>query len=283
MQQHPAAQRTEHAFQTHDQAGNGGVQVPLAQDLQGVGHAAGHDAAVENGQRILRELRCGRCLEQQSRSGAFHRHHQKLGKAQPHAVHLRGKVVHRNDLEAEQHRTAQQEPVAGLDAAKAVFHAQQIQAQHGYHHAHPQLRTALPAQKQAEHRHQHHVHGGQEASLCRGRIDGNADLLCSGSSKQKGAAHKACRQQLFLLGSSFGLCIGAAFAADGIKHHHRGDQHQYSQPAAPGQKAVGSHAGTGALGHKGCAPNKGAQQQKQRVLGLCVHQPMPSTFSRPYR
>ena len=55
------------------------------------------------------------------------------------------------------------------------------------------------------------------------------------------------------------------------------------QPAAPGQKAVGSHAGTGALGHKGCAPNKGAQQQKQRVLGLCVHQPMPSTFSRPYR
>ena len=108
-------------------------------------------------------------------------------------------------------------------------------------------------------------------------------LLCSGSSKQKGAAHKACRQQLFLLGSSFGLCIGAAFAADGIKHHHRGDQHQYSQPAAPGQKAVGSHAGTGALGHKGCAPNKGAQQQKQRVLGLCAHQPIPSTFSRPYR
>ncbi|SCJ02897.1 Uncharacterised protein [uncultured Clostridium sp.] len=31
VQQHPAAQRTEHAFQTHDQAGNGRVQIPLAQ------------------------------------------------------------------------------------------------------------------------------------------------------------------------------------------------------------------------------------------------------------
>ena len=49
------------------------------------------------------------------------------------------------------------------------------------------------------------------------------------------------------------------------------DRHQYSQPAAPGQKAVGSHAGTGALGHKGRAPNKGAQQQKQRVLGCLLY------------
>ena len=68
MEQQPAAQRAEHAFQTHDEACNGGVHVPLAQDLQGVGHAAGHHAAVGQREPVGPELGQGGVLEQQGGS-----------------------------------------------------------------------------------------------------------------------------------------------------------------------------------------------------------------------
>ena len=48
-QEQPARQGAEDALHTHGQAGDGGVQVPLAHDLQRIAHAAGQNAAVQDG------------------------------------------------------------------------------------------------------------------------------------------------------------------------------------------------------------------------------------------
>ena len=181
MEQQPAAQRAEYALQTHDEACNGGVYVPLAQDLQGIGHAAGHHAAVDQREPVGPELGQGGILEQEGGSGALYGHHKELQQAQADTVHLRGKVVHRHDLKAEQHGAGKQDPIAGLNAAKAVFHAEQIEPAHGDDHAQPEPGTAPPPQKQPEYRHQHHIHGGQETGLGRGRVERDADLLGSGT------------------------------------------------------------------------------------------------------
>ena len=97
-------------------------------------------------------------------------------------------MVDGHDLEAEQHGAAEKYPVAGLNAAEAALHAEHIQARHGDDHADPELSAALPAQKEAEHRHHHNVHGRQERGLGRGRVDGDADLLSRRGRKQEGAA-----------------------------------------------------------------------------------------------
>ena len=73
----------------------------------------------------------------------------------------------------------------------------------------------------------------------------------------------------------------ALLAVHGVERPHRGQQHDHGQPAPPGQKRIGSHAGTRALGHEGRAPDKGAEHQHQRMFGLGIHQPIPSTLSRP--
>ena len=282
MQDQPAAQGAEHAFQAHDQAGDGGVQIFLPQDLQGVGDPAGQHTAVEQRQQILAEFREGRVLEQESGSGAFHRHHQKLQQAQPHTVHQRRKMIHRHDLETEQHGAAQQDPVAGLDAAETVLHAQQPEPAHGDDHAQPEPGIAPPPQKQAEHRHQHHIHGGEETGLCRGGVQGDADLLGGGGRKQQGAAAETGGQQVLAVGGGFGPAIGSALpAAECVKGINGGHQHQNGQPAASGQKGISPHAGACALGHEGRAPDKGAEHQHERMSGLCVHQPIPTTFIRP--
>ena len=73
----------------------------------------------------------------------------------------------------------------------------------------------------------------------------------------------------------------ACAAAEGVEGVDRGQQNEDRQPAAPGQKGVGPHAGARALGHKGKAPDEGAEHQEQGVFGLCVHPAMPSTFRPP--
>ena len=172
-------------------------------------------------------------------------------------------MIHRHDLEAEQHRAQKQQPVAALDAAKAVLHAQQVQPHHGNGHAHPQLCAALTAQKQAEHRHQHHIHGGQKARLCGGGVQRDAQLLRRAGQKQQRAAHKPGFQQQLALGRRFGLAVRFALpVVQGVKRLDRGQQHQHRHPAAPRQKGERAHAGTGALRHKGCAPDQGAQHQQ---------------------
>ena len=272
MEQQPAAQRAEHAFQTHDEACNGGVHVPLAQDLQGVGHAAGHHAAVGQREPVGPELGQGGVLEQEGGSGALHGHHKELQQAQADTVHLRGKVVHRYNLKAEQHGAGKQDPIAGLNAAKAVFHAEQVEPAHGDDHAQPEPGTAPPPQKQPEYRHQHHIHGGQETSLGRGRVERDADLLGSGGRKQQGAAAKPRRQQMSAVGRGFGPAIGCAVpAVESIEGADGRQQHQHRQPAAPGQKGISPHAGACALGHERRAPDKGAEHQHERVFCLCVH------------
>ena len=282
MQQHPAAQCAEHAFQAHDQAAHGRVHIPLAQNLQRVGHAAGHHAAVQQGHRVHGKFRRGRVLQQQRCHRAFHRHHKELPQAQAHAIHLRTIMVHRHDLETEQHGAQQQHHVAAFHAAKAVLHAQQIQPAHRNGHAEPQLGAAAAAQCQPEDGHQHHIHRREEACFGRGGVQCQAELLGSRRHKQQRAAHKAGPAQAAALLRRFRCPSGAGAAlTHQVKHLDRGQQHQHRQPAAPGQKAAGSHAGTGALGHEGRAPDKRAQQQQKRILALCIHQPTPSTLSRP--
>ena len=140
----------------------------------------------------------------------------------------------------------------------------------------------LPAQEQAEHRHQHHIHGGQKTGLGRGRVQRDADLLGRTGREQKGAADHPGGQQLLFFFRSPGPAVRAALAAaHRIKHGHCGQQHQHRQPAASGQKSIGPQPRTGALGHKGRAPDEGAEQQQEGILRLCVHQPIPSTLSRP--
>ena len=156
-------------------------------------------------------------------------------------------MIHRHDLKTEQHSAAQQDPVA-----------------------------------RPKHRHQNNVHRRQEARLCGGGVDGDADLLGRAGRKQKGAADQARDQKRFALGVGGGPAEGnALLAVHGVKRPHRGQQHDHGQPAPPGQKRIGSHAGTRALGHESRAPDKGAEHQHQRMFGLGIHQPIPSTLSRP--
>ena len=191
-------------------------------------------------------------------------------------------MVHGHDLKAEQHGTAQQDIIAHLDAAKAVLHAEQVQPANRDDHAQPEPRIAVPPQKQPEHRDQNDVHRRQEAGLCGGGVQGDADLLgCAGREEQR-AAGKPCDQELLALCGRFRPTGSAALPlAKRVKGKDGGDQHQHRQPAAPCQKRISTHPGTGALCHKGCAPDKGTEHQHQGMLGLCVHQPMPSTLSRP--
>ena len=282
VQQQPAAQGAEHAFQTHDKAGDGGVQVFLSQDLERIARTAGQYAAIGDGQEIGTKFRQRRRLKEKRRRRALHCDYDKLQEAQPHAVHQRRKVVDGHDLEAEQHRAGEQDPVAGLDAAEAVLHAEQVKAHHGDDHAGPELGAALPAQKQAEHRHQHDVHGRQEARLGRGGVDGDADLLGRRGCEQKGAADEARRQQSHPLRLFLGPAVGRALLfAQGIKGGHGREQHEDSQPAPPREEGIGPHAGACALGHERRAPDEGAEHQHERIFRLCLHAAMPSTLSPP--
>ena len=264
VQDEPAANGAEDAFQTHDEAGDGGVQVFLAQNLQRVGHAAGKDAAEHDGPGVGCKIGQGGRLKQERGKGALDGRDQELQQAQADTVHQRGVVVHRHDLEAEQHGAAQQQPVAELHAAKAVFHAEQVEPGHRDDHAHPEPRAVPPPQCQPEHRHQHHIHGSEETGLGRGGVEDDAHLLgCRGKEEER-AADDACGQQglavLFGLGPAVG---GTCPAVERVKHIHGGNQHQHSQPAAPGQERIGSHAGAGALCHEREAPDKGAEHQQQ--------------------
>ena len=282
MQDEPAAQSAEHAFQAHDEARDGGVQLFLPQNLQRIADAAGQHTTVDNGQPVGAELGEGGRLKQEGGGGALHRHHNELHQTQPDAIHQRGKVVDGHDLEAEEHGAAEQDPVAGFDAAKAVLHAEQIQPAHGDDHAQPEPGTAPPPHEQPEHRHHHDVHRRQERGLGRGRVQRNADLLGRAGRKQKGAADKARCSQRFAVGSGLRPAGGfAPAAAKGVKGVNGGQEHQHGQPAPPGQKGIGPHAGACALGHKGRAPDQGAEHQHQGMPGLCIHPPIPSTLSSP--
>ena len=96
-----------------------------------------------------------------------------------------------------------------------------------------------------------------------GGIRGAAQLLRRAGQKQQRAAHKPGFQQQLALCRRFGLAVRPALpVAQGVKCLDRGDQHQNRHPAAPCQKGERAHAGAGALRHKGCAPDQGAQHQQ---------------------
>ena len=137
-QNQPTGQGAEHTLQAHSQTGNGGVQRFLAHNLQCVGHAAGHDAAVGNGHRRQAELLDGGLFKNQHKHGGNDRHRQKLHKAQLDTVQLGTEVVHQQNLGGKQKGTAQQLPfAAGQGQAVVPGQAQQIQAHHAGGHAAP--------------------------------------------------------------------------------------------------------------------------------------------------
>ena len=209
MQDEPAAQSAEHAFQAHDEACDGGVQLFLPQNLQRIADAAGQHTAVDDGQPVGAELGEGGRLKQKGGGGALHRHHNELHQTQPDAVHQRRKVVDGHDLEAEEHGAAEQDPVAGFDAAKAVLHAEQIQPTHGDDHAQPEPGTAPPPHEQPEHRHHHNVHRRQERGLGRGRVQRNADCWAALAANRKVPQTKPAVPSVLRSAAVCGLPVGS--------------------------------------------------------------------------
>ena len=184
----PAREGAEYAFQTHGKAGDRRVKVPLGNDLQREGHAAGHNAAVGDGDRRTPELVDCRRFKDKHKDRGQHCDHQKLGEAELDAVQLGAEVVYHEDLQCEQQRTEQQLPLAAGQAERiAPRKAEQVQPHNADRHAAPQLDAGAAAQKDPRNRHQHHIQRRHKAGLGgAGRAD--AHLLGRRCRKQRRAA-----------------------------------------------------------------------------------------------
>lgn len=111
MQNQPAGQGGEDGFQAHQQGGHSGLRIPLAQDLQGVGHAAGQNACVENGPLGVQNGREGGRFKEKGGNQPHQPGGEKLDAGHFDAVYLGREMVDDNNVDGEEEGADQHQQV----------------------------------------------------------------------------------------------------------------------------------------------------------------------------
>ena len=199
MQDNGAGDDGEHALQAQQDGDHRGVGVLLGQDLQGIAHAAGEHAHIQQGPDAVQQHLEADGVEKQGQNGGPGAGKQELQAAELHTVAEGGEVVNNQDVHGEAYSTYQHQQVAG-GQGEAALDTQQVQRAHGQGHGDPHRQADLPAEEQAEHRHQHHIQGGDEPGLAAVGTGHQARLLEVGGNCQHCAAAEAAQPQLPALG-----------------------------------------------------------------------------------
>ena len=156
------------------------------------------DAASSDGHRRPGQLFHRRLLKQQHPAGGKQRRHQKLHKAQLHAVQLRPEMPDKQDLHCKQpaaHSKSCHSPPVRVSVSRPARHKRYSPATLTATHTHSLAPGRRPGQ-QPQHRHDHNIQRGQKARLgCAGGAD--AHLLRRRRRKQRRAAQRPAHGQLF--------------------------------------------------------------------------------------
>ena len=238
--------------------------------MQGVAHAAGEDAHVQQGQDAAPDGGEVHVLEEEHAHSGDKGREQELQTAELYAVHGGGEVVDDKDMYGEARGAGQDQQVAGGEGEFTVD-AQQIQRDHGQCHGDPDGEADLPLEEQTAYGNQHHIQRRQEAGLAAVGTGDHARLLEVGGHGQRRTAAQAAQPQLpvgglFLGGGEDGLVL-FQLVADDDDHQQR--QHRDKVAAGvEGERAdgVGAHI----LRYKGGTPDKGGQDGENHLPHLIV-------------
>lgn len=115
-------------------------------------------------------------------------------------------MVDDQDVHGKAHRAHEHEQVARGEP-EAALDAQQVQRHDRQRDRDPHRQADLAFQKQAEHRHEHHVQRREKARLSGIRPGGDAGLLEVRGDGQRRAAAKAAEPELFASGA-FSASVG---------------------------------------------------------------------------
>ena len=171
MQEQPPGQHGHNGLQAEDQAGDGGVDALLPDDLEGIAHAGGQDTGVQNGCPGLEHIAGRRhALRAQHTNHGEKARHEELDAGHLYPVHFRAEMVNDHDVTGESQGTQQHQQVTLLELEGAA-HTQQIQAEHGDDHADPELHAHFFVEKQAQNGDDDDVHGGDKAGLSGAGVD----------------------------------------------------------------------------------------------------------------
>ena len=164
--------------------------------MQGVGHTHGQNARIAQGQPAPKDILQVDLLCQHHHDRAEYTADQDLDEIQTDTVKTLAPAVHNGDLHRKEEGAGQKHQVRDVNAHE-IGTAEQIQAHHGNAHTDPGGQGRLIAQESTQYRHQHDVHGGEEARLACGSVL-QAHLLQSRCQKKRNTGNETGFPQLLV-------------------------------------------------------------------------------------
>ena len=194
MQQQRAEYRGKEGFQTQKQRHDRSLAVALRKGLQRVAHAAREHGDVQKRPETRRNRRPSERFAPK-KARREQRRDQKLPAGQDEAVHLFGKMIHRDDLHGKERRAGQQ-PQIGWRNGEPARNAQKIHARNRDRHRQPDAKRRFFLGKYGRKRHQHDVKRGDKSRFPRLCPLREAELLRIRGCKECRAADKAAQQNI---------------------------------------------------------------------------------------
>ena len=179
-------------------------------------------------------------------------------------------MVDHQNVNGEAQGAHQHQQIAGSQR-EVTLDAQQIQRDHRQHHGDPCGQIDLPLEEQAEHRHQHHIQGGDEARLTGVCTGGKTRLLEVGGHRQRRTAADTAEPHLAVGGLALDGGQAGLVLVDGVKNDDQHQQRHHRDIGADGVEGKGvDGVGAQILRHKSGAPDEGGQNGKQHLAYLIV-------------
>ena len=209
-------------------------------------------------------------LEKRDADGRPQRREQKLHAAELHPVASAAEVVDDQNVHGKARRAHEHEQVAGGEP-EAALDAQQVERHNRQRDRDPHRQADLAFQKQAEHRHEHHIQRREKARLSGIRPGGDAGLLEVRGDGQRRAAAKAAEPELFASGAFFRLRGLRAVLARGIQHRDEHQQREHGDEITHGvERERADRVGADVLRDEGGAPDERGQDRENDLTDLIV-------------
>ena len=179
-------------------------------------------------------------------------------------------MVDDQNVHGKAHRAHEHEQVAGGEP-EAALDAQQVERHDRQRDRDPHRQADLAFQKQAEHRHEHHIQRREKARLSGVRPGGNAGLLEVRGDGQRRAAAKAAEPELSAPGAFFRLRGLRAVLTRGMQHCNEHQQREHGDEIAHGvERERADRIGADVLRDEGGAPDERGQDRENDLTDLIV-------------
>ncbi|CAM2148622.1 hypothetical protein PT2222_200035 [Paraburkholderia tropica] len=250
-----------------------GRGVALRDHLDGVAHAHGQRAAIQNRGRGAQEIGEAQRFDGETDREAHEPARHELGNRERERIVTRRVMAHEHHLNADHERAAELIPVPIHDREMLVD-AEQIEPDGGERRTDPRARTGVMAQQDAEHRHDHDVKRADEtrvgdlrvaqADLLQGDRHGEHEAEDRAVAQQGGVEERASSDESRGAGIVALIVVIAAGTppAPQREHKHRDDQ-RTEQKADAGEKKRTDGVEAQSLGDEGGAPDHGGGQHQQ--------------------